>query len=283
MLSRRQVLVVGGAGVVASACGPDRRPTLARLRATGSARVGIAGEEPIGYLDAWGSVTGVSPEVARAVLKGIGVSALEPVQRPFAQLIPTLLAGTVDIVTAGMAITPGRCAEVIFSEPDFLAPTALLVPTGNPRRLRGFRDVARAGVSIAVVEDSVERDAARAAGVREDRIQTYPSAGQLYDAVAQGQAAVGALTDISLRALLRRHPRATLEVTPGLPPPGRATPTVGAFAFRPADTELRDAFNAGLAALHASGEWPRLVTPFGVTEANLPPPTLTTTQLCGQA
>jgi polar amino acid transport system substrate-binding protein len=281
MLSRRHFLAVGGAGVVAAACGPDRRPTLARLRATGSARVGIAGEEPIGYLDAWGRVTGVSPEVARAVLRGIGVSAVEPVLRPFAQLIPTLLAGTVDIVTAGMAITPGRCAQVIFSEPDFLAPTALLVPQGNPRRLRGFRDVARAGVPIAVLEDSVERDAARAAGIRDDRIQTYPSAGQLYDAVAQGQAA-GALTDISLRALLRRHPRAALEVTPGLPPPGRATPTVGAFAFRPADTELRDAFNAGLAALHASGEWSRLVAPFGVTEANLPPPTLTTTQLCGQ-
>jgi polar amino acid transport system substrate-binding protein len=282
MLSRRHLLTLAGAGVVVAGCGPDRRPTLTRLRETGTARVGIAGEQPFGYLDPWGTLTGVSPEVARVVLRSIGVTILEPVQRPFAQLIPTLLAGTFDIITAGMAITPGRCLQVAFSNPDFLAPTALLVPKGSPRGLRTFHDVARAGVPIAVQESSIEQDTARAAGIPDTRIQTYPSASQLYEAVAEGQAPVGALTDISLRATLRRHPGSPLEVTAGLPTPARTTPPVGAFAFRPADTELRDVVNAGLAGLHASPEWAQLVTPFGVTEANLPPPTLTAAQLCGE-
>jgi polar amino acid transport system substrate-binding protein len=57
----------------------------------------------------------------------------------------------------------------------------------------------------------------------------------------------------------------------------------GAFAFRPADTDLVDAFNAGLTALHQSGEWLRIVAKFGTTAANLPPAGLTTERLCQQS
>lgn len=284
MLSRRQLLALAGAGLVAglgaAGCAADRRPTLVRIRDSGTVRIGISDEEPYSYLTALGGATGESPEVARAVFAGLGVPDLEPVQRPFDQLIPTLLAGTVDVLAAGLAITPARCAQVLFSRPDFVAPTAFLVPKGNPGRLHTFADVARAGVAIAVLAGSVERDDARAAGIPDDRVTTCASAARLYDTVARGEAAVGALTDISLRAQLRRHPQTPLEVTPGLPDGARA---VGAFAFRPADTDLRDAFDTGLTALRASGEWLPITAPFGVTAANLPPPGLSTEQLCHPA
>lgn len=281
MISRRRLLAVAGVGALAAGCGPDRRRTLARIKANHVVRVGVANEEPFGYLDTYGNLAGESPTVAQAVLKGLGVTTLEPVQRPFGQLIDALLAGTFDIITAGMAITPGRCERVIFSRPDFVAPTAFLVRKGNPRRLHTFADVLRAGIPVAVLDSSVEQEAARTAGIPDTRIKTYDSPGQLYQAVFEGDAPVGALTDISLRNLVGRHPATPLEVTDGLPLTGRAvSQPAGAFAFRPADTDLRDAFNAGLTALVESGEWLRIVTPFGATPANLPPVDLTAAQLC---
>ncbi|HTF53370.1 MAG TPA: ectoine/hydroxyectoine ABC transporter substrate-binding protein EhuB [Pseudonocardia sp.] len=281
MLSRRRLLTVAGVGVLAAGCGPDHRSTLKRLQANETVRVGVANEEPFGYLDSYGRLAGESPEVATAVLKGLGITSLEAVQRPFGQLIDSLLAGTFDIITAGMAITPGRCERVAFSRPDFVAPTAFLVERGNPRRLRSFADVARAGELIAVLDASIEQEAARAAGIPDARIKPYDSPAQLYQAVFQGDAPAGALTDISLRNLLGRHPQSPLEVTPGLPPSGRSmSQPAGAFAFRPTDTDLRDAFNAGLTELQRSGEWLRIVARFGATAANLPAPDLITERLC---
>src|SRR5882762_5466076 len=165
MLSRRRLLTLAGVGLLAAGCAPDRRPTLARIRANKTVRVGVANEEPFGYLDSYGNLAGESPEVARAVLTGLGVDTLEAVQRPFGQLIDGLLAGTFDMITAAMAITPGRCERVAFSRPDFVAPTAFLVRKGNPEGLRSFADVLRAGVPIAVLDASIEAEAARAAGI----------------------------------------------------------------------------------------------------------------------
>ena len=281
MISRRRLLAVAGLGALAAGCGPDRRRALARIKASHVVRVGVANEEPFGYLDAYGVLAGESPAVARGALESLGVTTLEPVQRPFGQLIDALLAGSFDIITAGMAITPGRCERVIFSQPDYVAPTAFLVRKGNPRRLRTFADVLRAGVPVAVLDSSVEQEAARTAGIPDDRIKKYNSPGQLYQAVFQGDAPVGALTDISLRNLIGRHPSTPLEVTPGLPLTGRAlSQPAGAFAFRPADTDLRDAFDAGLTKLRESGDWLRIVTPYGATAANLPPVDLTATMIC---
>jgi polar amino acid transport system substrate-binding protein len=287
MVTRRHFLAMcgGGAlvggGVLASAgCGRTREPTLARIKRDGVARVGISDEQPFSYLDASGQITGESPAVASAVLTGMGVPRLEAVQRPFSELIPSLLAGTLDIVTAGMEITPGRCAQVAFSNPDFLAPTGFLVPRGNPRQLYSFEAVARAGLRIAVLDGTVEQGFARTAGVPEDRILACRSQGSLFQAVFDGSAPVAALTDISLRSVLRLHPDSPLQVNGGIPPPGRFTQPAAGFAFRPADVDLLQAFNTGLAALHGSGQWLKIASPFGVTSANLPPSDVTTASLC---
>lgn len=279
-LTRRRLLALAGAGLAVAGCGRDERPTLERLRADGVARVGISGEQPFSYIDMEGAITGQSPEIARAVLAGMGVAGLVAVQAPFGDLIDGLLDDRFDILTAGLAITPDRCADVAFSRPDFLAPPALLVPEGNPLGLRDFTDVARADVAIAVLEGSVEQQAARAAGV--DDIETYDAQLALVRAVADGDVAVGALTSISLREALRRQPGSGLEITPDITRTvdGMPAAPAGGFAFRPGDTALRAAFDAGLTDLHRSGEWLDISEEFGFTPANEPPPGLTTAELC---
>jgi polar amino acid transport system substrate-binding protein len=282
VLSRRRLItgvVAGtGGGLLRGACSPDDRPVLERIRADGAVRIGVSGEQPFSYSDSSGRITGQSPEVARAVLAQLGAATLEAVQLPFAQLLDGLLDGQYDLLAAGLSITPDRCARVAFSRPDFVAPTAFLVRAGNPLGLRTFGDVAVAGVPMAVLDGSVEQADARAVGV--DPVLAVDSQSALVRAVLDEQAPVAALTAISLADALRRQPGSGLEVTGPVERVAAQLPPAGGFAFRPADLDLRDAFDALLAALQSSGEWLRLSAPFGFTAANLPPAGLTTAALC---
>lgn len=281
MISRRRLLL-GVPVLAAVSCARQSGTTLEQARRWGVLRVGIAGERPYGYVGARGQVTGAQPEVARAVLARIGVGGLEAVQVRFDELIPGLLADQFDLITAGMTVTSGRCAEVAFSRPDFVALPAFLVPEGNPRGIGTFGGVARAEVTLAVLGGSVELLYARAAGVPEDRLEIVDSQSSLFRDVLAGRAQVGALTAISLADELRRNPGAPLEITRPLEPTvdGRTVVPAAAFAARPGEADLLTAFDAELTALQASGEWLRIVEPFGLTAANLPDPGLTTEELC---
>lgn len=281
MLSRRRLLALT-VPAAAVACSRPAGSALERARADGAIRIGISGERPYSYADTGGRVTGAQPEVARAVLDRIGVPELAAVQVPFHELVPRLRDGQFDLVAAGMTVTPGRCRDVAFSRPDFVAFPALLVREGNPRELDSFCDVARSGVRLAVLQGAAEIDYARAAGVRDDRLDVVDSPSTLFRRVADGSVPAGALTRISLVDELRRNPGSGVEVTDAVEPVVDGRPVVpgAAFAVRIGETDLLAAFDPALAALQASGEWLRITEPFGFTRENLPPPDLTTEALC---
>lgn len=285
MLPRRRLLALAGGLPLLAAigCGPPPvGSALQRARDAGAIRVGISGEQPYGYSDSQGRVTGAQPEVARVVLGRLGVTVIEAVQVRFDRLIPGLLDAQYDLITAGMTVAPDRCARVAFSRPDFLALPAFLVPEGNPTGIATFGGVARSGQRLAVLSGSAELTYARAAGVPEDRLHIVDNTDTLFRHVADGLAQVGALTEISLAGELRRNPWSGLEVTEGVSPvvDGDRVVPAGAFATRPGETALLTAFDAELTALHRSGEWLRITAPFGFTADNLPPPDLTTAELC---
>ncbi|MGD9985195.1 transporter substrate-binding domain-containing protein [Pseudonocardia sp.] len=287
MLTRRRLLVALGATGAsllaggAAGCGRSDAPTLQRIRESGVARVAIAGEQPYGFSDASGRVTGESPEVARLVLRAVGVDGIEAVQVPFDRLLDILVAGHVDLVAAGMTISPDRCARVAFSRPDFVAQPAFLVRRGNPGRLRSFADV-RGRVRLGVLGGSAEQGWATASGVPADALTAFDGQSSLVRAVADERVDAAALTRISLLDEVRRNPGLQLEVTRPFPVRvgGREVVPAGGFAFRREDTDLVAAFDAALTAAHASGDWLRVASPFGFGAANLPPADLTTAALC---
>ncbi len=277
---------VGGATVL-SACqetgGGGGQNALQAAKQKDSIRVGIANEQPYGFADASGNVTGEAPEVAREVFKAMGISGMQAQVVPFDQLIPGLNARQFDVVSAGMFITPERCGQAAFSIPDYTAKTALLVREGNPKNLQNFDDVAKQDASIAVLSGAVEKGYAEAAGVSGGQITTLDNQDNMLRAVATGRVDCAALTDISLQWLVKQNPGQPVAVSDSFTPKdeqGQEIVTAGGFVFRKPDNALREAFNGELRKLHESGRWLEIAKQFGFTEANVPPEDLATQELC---
>lgn len=273
--------------------------TLEQVQSDGTIRVGIAGEVPYSFLDDQDRLTGAIGSLHRAVFARIGDIEVEPVVVPFGELLDGLDAGNFDTVAAGMFITSGRCGGAVFSDPVYCAPSALMVAQGNPQDLSDYGSVADSGATLAVLGAAVEADYAAEAGVADDQLRTVGSQTDGLDLVASGEVDAFALTSISLRSLLDRvggdgddtdlpgveaGPSAAeqVEVLEAFTAVVDGEPLLGCggAAFRSNDGELRDAFNAELAALRDEGELLRLLEPWGFTEAELPGPDVTTEQLC---
>ncbi|MFC4004854.1 ectoine/hydroxyectoine ABC transporter substrate-binding protein EhuB [Prauserella oleivorans] len=276
-------VALGGPAVLAACQTTDQGgDTLQTAREQGTIRIGIANEQPYGFADSSGRVTGEAPEVAKAVFRNMGINDVQNSVVTFDQLIPALNARRYDVVSAGMFITPERCNAALFSTPDYTALAALLVPRGNPQQVRNFSDIANKNLKVAVLSAAVEKGYAESAGVPEGNITTLDTQDSMLRSVIDGRVYCAALTDISLKWLVKQNPGAPVEVTQSFQPTQDGQPVIsaGGFVFRQGDESLRDAFNDQLRRLHNSGEWLRIAQPFGFSQANVPKPNVTTEQLC---
>ncbi|MFD5319019.1 ectoine/hydroxyectoine ABC transporter substrate-binding protein EhuB [Streptomyces sp. NPDC127098] len=249
---------------------------LDRLRESGSVKIGIASEPPFGYIDDQGEPTGEAPEVAKVIFQRLGVDNVTPVPVEFSALIPGLKAQQFDVVSAGMYINPDRCAQVLFSDPDYLMLDSFIVPAGNPRGLRDYDDVAEQGLVLATGQAYAQIDYAEAAGVRDVLILPDQVAG--LDAVLQGRAHAFAGTNVTVNGVVEGNDR--VEAIEPFQPMVDGEPAYGAggFAFRPSEKNFRDAFNEELLRIRENGELLEIVAPFGFTEAEMTD--LTAEELC---
>jgi polar amino acid transport system substrate-binding protein len=264
---------------VATASDAPGGDLLDRLRAQGVVRLGIAGEIPFGYIDTDGELTGEAPELAKVIFKRLGVDRVQPVPTEFGSLIPGLNSQQFDVVAAGMYVNPERCEQVLFADPDYQMLDAFVVRKGNPLGLRDYRDVVAkkarfaTGTGYAQIEHAVE------AGYRESDILIVPDQVAGLNAVEAGRADVFAGTAITAREVVKKSHKAEATKPFASLVDGKPRVDGGAFAFRPTETRLRDAFNTELHKLKKSGELLRILRPFGFTEAEMTD--LTAKELCG--
>lgn len=252
---------------------------LDRLRAQGVARLGIAGEVPFGYIDKNGELTGEAPELAKVIFKRLGVDRVQPVPTEFGSLIPGLASQQFDIVAAGMYINPDRCQQVIFSDPDYQMLDAFIVRKGNPLDLHDYKDVVAKKAKFATGTGYAEIAYAVEAGYKESDILIVPDQVAGLNAVEAGRVDVFAGTALTVREVVKKS--AKTEATKAFQPivDGEPHTDGGGFAFRPTETNLRDAFNVELQKLKKSGELLRILKPFGFTEDEMTD--LTAKELCG--
>lgn len=269
-MSRRQFLsrsalagaaLAGGPGLLA-ACGGGGEDLMAQGRERGFIRVGFANERPYGFANEEGKVTGEAPEVAKAALEKLGIGEIDGVVTEFGSLIPSLNAGRFDMVAAGMFITPDRCQQVTFSDPDYCAPQALAVKAGNPMGLSDYQSVKEKGARLGVMSGAVEERHANEVGIEDVVVLADPPS--LVDALRGGRVDAFALTSITVRE--QTEDQSGIEATEPFVytnPQGEEELGCGGYAFRPENRAFRDEFNRVLNEMQENNEIAPIVKPFG--------------------
>jgi len=261
-------LALAGALITMAAVSPSSADTLETLRKQGYATVAVANEPPYSDIKPDGYVTGAAPDVARAVMKKLGVPELKAQVVPYGSMIPALLARRVDMATSGLYIKPNRCEAIIYSEPDLCGAEAFAVAKGNPHNIHTYEDIAaNPDVTMTTCAGCAEELYATERGVKADQIKVFTDPPSGMKMLQQGRVDVFALSGLGTQDLLKKLADPDLEIV--MPVKGVPMGCAGA-AFNPEDTAFREAYDTALAELKESGEFADIIEPYGFsTQATL--------------
>ncbi len=118
------------AGLLALACqslsGAVHSDRLQRILESRELRVAMSGNQPpLNMTNKRGELFGLEVDLVEALAQSMGLD-VRFVVRPFAELLPALERGEVDLVISGMTITPERNARVAFAGPYFISGKSVL-------------------------------------------------------------------------------------------------------------------------------------------------------------
>lgn len=264
-IGRHLGLALAGALVTMAAVSPSSADTLENLRKQGYATVAVANEPPYSDIKSDGYVTGAAPDIARAVMKKLGVPDLKAQVMPYGSMIPALLAKRVDMATTGLYIKPNRCESIIFSEPDLCGAEAFAVAKGNPLNIHTYEDIAANGdVTMTTCAGCAEELYATERGVKAGQIKVFTDPPSGMKMLQQGRVDVFALSGLGTQELVKKLNDPSLEIV--MPVKGVPMGCAGA-AFNPEDTAFREAYDKALAELKESGEFATIIEPYGFSPA----------------
>jgi polar amino acid transport system substrate-binding protein len=126
----------------------------------GRLRVGVGLYTPWAMRTEDNELIGFEVDVARQLAADMGVRA-DVRALPFDDLMPALERQDIDIIAAGLTITPQRAKHANFSNPYAEGGIALATHTANTAAVTGLQDLDAESYTVAVVEESVALDLAR--------------------------------------------------------------------------------------------------------------------------
>ena len=152
---------------------------------TGTLRVGVTLFAPWAERGGNGELIGFEVDVARQIAADMGVEA---VLLPYdvERLIPALESGEIDLIAAGLAITPERALHVNFSNPYAESGIGLATHLERTATVTDVTALNNESITIAAVEGSVGVQLARRLWPRA-RVQAFASAEQAADALLAGE------------------------------------------------------------------------------------------------
>lgn len=178
---------------------------LERIAVNGNLRVGMAANmPPLNMLDRSGVPMGLDVDLAGEIAAAMGVE-LTLVTRPFAQLLPALQAGEVDMVISGMAITPERNMHVAFSNPYYISGKALLTRFKSLVATEGTGKLNSEAFAFTALEASASADVVKSR-MPKARLVTAKNHEEAVDRVLSGQVDALVADDHVCILSLMRHP-----------------------------------------------------------------------------
>jgi polar amino acid transport system substrate-binding protein len=125
-----RIAVLLASALALGACGSPQESRsgsrLQRILDAGVLRVGTSADlPPLGMRDKSGGLIGLEIDLVRKLAETMDLKA-EFVEKPFAELLPALERNELDLVVAGLTITPQRNARVAFAGPYFISGASIL-------------------------------------------------------------------------------------------------------------------------------------------------------------
>jgi polar amino acid transport system substrate-binding protein len=260
--------------------------TLKDIKDRGYIRIAVANEIPYGYVDPNGDAKGAGPDVAKAVVKALGIEPenIQWVVTNFSSLIPGLQANRFDMTAAEMAIRAERCQKVVYSEPNTSYGEGLLVAKGNPKGVHAYDEFAKNGLKVAVMAGADQLQMMQKLGVPEGSIVTIAANADAISTVSTGRADAYAATGLTASELAGKSDK--VQVVSDFKDPvidGKEVRSWGGFNFNSDSKDLRDAFNAELVKFKKTDEWKKILADNGFTPADIAGSTAKTTEeLCSE-
>jgi polar amino acid transport system substrate-binding protein len=186
-----------------------RTSPLQRILSSGELRAGTTADfPPLSMRDRDGQLIGLEVDLVRALADTMNVK-VRFVEIPFADLIPALERGEIDLAVAGMTITPERNARVAFAGPYFISGNTLLA---RKRELADAEDLAQLDdpkLSFAALDASTSASFVRA-HMPKAKLVTVPDNDAGVKALLAGEVD-GMISDLQVCTLARwRNPGAEL-------------------------------------------------------------------------
>ena len=132
-------------------------PVINRILQQGELVVGMAGNmPPLNMTTKEGELIGYEVDLARAMARAMGVRAkLEVI--PFAELIPALQSGKIDLILSNMTITPGRNLKVAFVGPYFTSGKAFLTKLKTIAMAEDLEDIDAQNTKLVTLKGSTSQ------------------------------------------------------------------------------------------------------------------------------
>ncbi|ABL69255.1 MULTISPECIES: transporter substrate-binding domain-containing protein [Paracoccus] len=258
MITRRTFagLSVSIAIALASAVPALAETTFEKIKRTGTMVVGTEAAYPPFEFVKDGQITGFGRDLLDEIARSWGVE-IKQLDLPFQGILPGLLAQKFDFVATSVGINPERAARYAYTLP-IADSTAYAIKRAGNDHIKGVEDLAGKVVAtqLASAVDPVAKaldEKLKAEGKGFSELKLFPTFNDSFLAVANGTADAAMAGLPVLQNLMNERP-GVFELV------GQAadTQSLNAWVVRPEDKDLRDAINAVVLELKASGRFAEL-------------------------
>jgi polar amino acid transport system substrate-binding protein len=131
--------------------------TIERILKKGELVVGTSGTQPpMSAVNKKGALMGMDVDLSKAMADAMGVK-LKFAQMPFAELLPALEAGKVDMILSGMTVTAERNKKVAFVGPYVVTGKGILAIESRFAALKEAKGLDAPEVKVGALKDSTSQ------------------------------------------------------------------------------------------------------------------------------
>ncbi|PVH28591.1 transporter substrate-binding domain-containing protein [Pararhodobacter oceanensis] len=226
-------------------------------------RVGIAAEPypPFTAPDSAGNWVGWEVEIIDAVC---AAAELECELTPTAWdgIIPALLSGRIDTIMASMSITEDRLQTIDFSDPYYNTPTVIV---GQRDMEMDATPEGLSGMVIGVQVSTIHQTYAQTYFEEGSELRTYQTQDEANQDLASGRIDATQADSLALDDFLGTEAGACCEIKGTVAMDESILGSGVGAGVRKGDDELREALNAGIAAILADGTYDEITARYFAT------------------